>query len=118
MEWKRSPKQARRLYPPVHFEHVRRALPRQTFGIVSAKETPHDHWPSALARNNDVRLLDNTVVHEIDPASTQTGGDQRGAFEAERLVWRRARGPDLLPFLAPRLRWPPDGGILHTRRKS
>ena len=98
-----TPSQARRLYPQFTFENVETVLLDKTSAIVSAKETIESL--AALARNNDVRLLENTVVHEIDPGTDPvTVETSAGTLEAERLVvaagaWAR----DLLPFLAPRL---------------
>ncbi len=98
-----TPDEARGLYPQFTFEGVETVLLDKTSAIVSAKETIESL--AALARDNDVRLLENTVVREIepftDPITVTTGA---GALKAERLVvaagaWAR----DLLPFLASRL---------------
>ncbi len=98
-----TPSEARRLYPQFTFENVETVLLDKTSAIVSAKETIESL--AALAHHNGVRLLENTVVREIDPGTDPiTVATSAGTLEAERLVvaagaWAR----DLLPFLAPKL---------------
>ncbi len=98
-----TPGEARASYPQFTFENVETVLLDKTSAIVSAKETVESL--AALARDNDVRLLENTVVHEIDPVTDPiTVATSAGSLRAERMVvaagaWAR----DLLPFLASRL---------------
>lgn len=98
-----TPSQARGLYPQFTFENVETVLLDKTSAIVSAKETVESLV--AMASKNDVRLLENTVVHDIDPgADPITVATSAGTLQTERLIvaagaWARV----LLPFLAPRL---------------
>ena len=98
-----TPTEARGLYPQFTYEGVETVLLDKTSAIVSAQETIESL--AELARKNDVRLLEDTTVHEIDPgADPVTVATSAGTLKAERLVvaagaWAR----DLLPFLAPRL---------------
>ncbi len=98
-----TPGKARGLYPQFTFENIETVLLDRTAAIVSAQETIESL--TALARESEASLLENTVVHGIDPHTDPiTVKTSAGTLEAERLVvaagaWAR----DLLPFLAPRL---------------
>ena len=98
-----TPGEARRLYPQFTFENVEQVLLDRTAGIVSAKEAVESL--AGLARENGVRIHENTVVHSIDPtAEPLIIETSRGTLKAERLIvaagaWAR----ELLPFLKPRL---------------
>ena len=95
--------EARERFPQFTFEGVENALLDNTGGFIAAKEAVDSL--AALARENGVRIHENTMVHGIDPAADPVRVEtSRGTLEAERLVvaagaWAR----DLLPFLKPRL---------------
>lgn len=95
--------EARRLYPQFTLENVERVLLDRTAGIVSARETIDSL--ARLARNNGVRIFENTLVHGFDPATEPlTIETSRGTLKAECLIVAAgAWAGQLLPFLKPRL---------------
>ena len=95
--------EARERFPQFTFEGVESALLDKTGGFISSVEAIESL--TALARENGVRVLENTVVHGFDPASdpvrVETSG---GTLETERLVVAAgAWAKNLLPFLKPSL---------------
>ena len=98
-----TPGEARGLYPQFTFENVEKVLLDRTAGIVAAREAVESL--AGLARENGVRIHENTVVHEIDPtAEPLTIETSKGTLQAERLIvaagaWAR----ELFPFLKPKL---------------
>ena len=98
-----TPGEARKLYPQFTFENVETVLLDKTSAIVSAQEVIDSL--AALARKNGVRLIENTVVHEIDPGTDPiTVRTSAGTLKTERLVVAAgAWAGQLLPFLKPRL---------------
>ena len=98
-----TPGEARGLYPQFTFANVETVLLDKTSAIVAAQETIESL--AALAHKNGVRLLENTVVHRIDPGVDPIEvATSAGTLEAERLVVAAgAWAGQLLPFLKPRL---------------
>ena len=95
--------EARRLYPQFILENVDRVLLDRTAGIVAASETMASL--ARLARENGVRMLENTVVYGFDPgAEPITVETSAGTMKAECLIVAAgAWAGQLLPFLKPRL---------------
>ena len=80
-----TPDEARRRFPQFKLEGVERVLLDRTAGIVAASETVESL--ARLARENGVRIFENTVVHGFDPAADPvTVETSAGVLEAECLI--------------------------------
>ena len=73
-----TPDEARQLYPQFKLEGVERVLLDRTAGIVAASETMESL--ARLARENGVRIFENTVVHGLDPAPSPSSSRPAPGF--------------------------------------